>query len=209
MKKFKIAFIISLPTSVVSFALAILDFVVIHSCNGILKDLCLAVFSSALFVAVVSLVDYFTAKSGLLREIYNAMKDTQAAWNLLICSNKASQDYLYTEKDIIYILKSSIDGWSYLNHCLFEYYDGGFFVRCFDKDIRKIIFNIEKYITDLIIKVDIPIVKFDIEKYVEENECLNKTVAKWLRRKGLKFLQFKDIQNFKEKINNGQVENGK
>ena len=208
MKKYKITFIISLFASVISLIIAILDFAVFNSYNGILKDICLAVFSSALFVAVVSLVDYFVTKSEMLREIYNAMKDTQSGWNLLVFSNKSSKDYIYTEKDIICILKSSIDGWGYLKNCLFEYYDGGFFVRYFDKDIRKIIFNIEKYITDLIIKVDIPIVKFDIEKYVEENERLNKTVAKWLRRKGLKFLQFKDIQNFKEKINNGQVENG-
>ena len=182
MRNHKIIFYCALCISILAISIVLIDIFYINSYKEWLKDILLAVFSSAVFVTIVSIIEYFSAKRMLLKDINNLRRAEQNGWNLILFAIKQNNTYNYTEQGACAMVKSSNDAWMQLEQCLIEYNKG-----CFigDQELRDLITKVNDGIIRNINLIKIPMKSFDAKTYLDSNQKINEAVSKWLRGKGI------------------------
>lgn len=120
MKQHKLALLVALICTFVSLAAYLCGACISFYRNDILKDISLAILSSAVFVVVLSAIGYRIERSRVLNDIL--LNNTSGVNDFL--TSGISNDNSFTRQALTRIVHQSLDSTSKLKNSLVEYYCG-------------------------------------------------------------------------------------
>ena len=185
MKQQKWSFLASIFTLLVSLGIYLAVTFYCFDGNEIVKDISMAIFSSAFFVVILSFIGYIVEKRRLLDKIYerNTHYGLETYFGL---AENYNQITIQALSILLLTLKNNLE---YMDHLLVEYYEGIFFK---DKQMKAAIadkfVNLYEYVKNLYLEsispqCDVNKIENGFDEMLKAYEPFTKSVDDWLCKK--------------------------
>ncbi len=211
MKQQKIALIVSALTSIISLITYFISVFLQFTRNDILKDISLAILSSAVFVVVISWIGYFIEKKSLQRNILE--NSSFEIGNFLL--TELNSDNSMNRQIISRIIKSSRTCLLKLKSNLICYNKGLFFENKLFNDFvnnqafeyYKNLYKLEDYISSANPKIDVINKHFD--NLIKESDKLSTNLLSLMKQSKFELgKEFQFSENFIEEYESEVQDNG-